>query len=127
MDVCFAVSSTTRSYAFLSSAERVHSRARCQLERPLGRAGPPRAIESVVIDVAADGVGHEVPDGATGPHAGADVGRRDVEGRDALEGHSMPRHVTESRTAAIIVEGFPCRNGKIVERERPWMRRARDD
>ena len=39
----------------------------------------------------------------------------------------MPRHVTESRTTAIIVEGIPCRNGKIVECERPGMRRTRDD
>src|SRR6185503_3476675 len=39
----------------------------------------------------------------------------------------MPRYVTESRTAAIIVEGFSCRNGKIVERQTCGVRGARDD
>src|SRR5215813_3126049 len=102
----------------------MHSSMRSQLEGLLNLRCPPWcAIEPVAVDVLTHGIGDEVADRASRAHSRADVGCRDVEGGDVQEGHPMPRHVSESRTAAIITKGLLRRNGKIVERERTRLGR----
>src|SRR5262249_46284362 len=77
----------------------------------------PLTVEPALDDVRLDGRWHQETDRPAGSDVGADGGRRDVEGRNALEGQHVPRRVRERLTDRIVPKRLPSRKWNLRERE----------